>query len=351
MKNVFCTIAFLFLMLSGTRAEDLRKVINLSGTWKFSIGDNMRWADPKFDDTDWDHVRVPSKWEDQGYEGYNGYAWYRKRFTVHEISGDETLFLILGWIDDSEEVYLNGKLIAKNGDFPPDFETAHDKERKLKITDNILKIGQTNTIAIRVYDSYLEGGIKGGNPGIYIDEDEIFLDYKLSGNWKFHLGDNKQWKEENYDDYIWESIKVPGEWEQQGYEGYDGFGWYRINFRLPSTIDDSDLYLSLGKIDDIDYVYLNGELIGTVYELKKDGDYRRNGMEYNARRIYEIPEGLIRQNGMNTIAIRVFDLGHRGGIYQGPVGIMEYHNFKRYYYKYSRPQPFWDYIYENFLED
>ncbi len=33
-----------------------------------------------FDDSKWDKITVPSSWENQGFRGYNGYAWYRVSF-------------------------------------------------------------------------------------------------------------------------------------------------------------------------------------------------------------------------------------------------------------------------------
>ena len=86
---------------------------------------------------------------------------------------------------------------------------------------------------------------------------------------------------------------------------YDGYAWYRVKFRVPQNFATGELYLSLGKIDDIDDVYLNGKFIGSVYDLKKDAEYRRSGWEYNARRLYKIPDGLLNRDGLNIA-------GHKG---------------------------------------
>ena len=58
--------------------------IDLEGNWRFSIGDDTAWASPYFKDNDWEKIKVPAMWEDQGFHGYNGYAWYRKTFDVPE---------------------------------------------------------------------------------------------------------------------------------------------------------------------------------------------------------------------------------------------------------------------------
>ena len=144
--------------------------------------------------------------------------------------------------------------------------------------------------------------------------------------------------------------RYPRNGKTEGYDDYDGYAWYRVKFKLPQNFSTGEYYLSLGKIDDIDDVYLNGKYIGSVYDLKKDGDYKRTGWEYNARRIYKIPEDLLNRDGMNIIAIRVYDGQLGGGIYEGPVGIMSAENYKRYRNKYYTNQSFWDYWYDKFNE-
>jgi beta-galactosidase/beta-glucuronidase len=62
--------------------ETEKQVLNLSGRWKFSLGDEDEWKDEKFNDSNWEKVSVPSSWENQGFHGYDGYAWYRTSFTV-----------------------------------------------------------------------------------------------------------------------------------------------------------------------------------------------------------------------------------------------------------------------------
>jgi hypothetical protein len=346
----FIAITLLSVVLSfSVKAEDLTRIVSLSGEWKFSIGDDITWASPSYNVSDWDHISVPGAWENEGYRDYNGYAWYRRDFVMGSIPANTTLYLMLGRIDDADEVYLNGTIIGKNGKFPPDYETAYSTTRKYTIPVDLLKEEGNNVIAVRVYDSYSEGGIIDGPAGIYYDEDNELLSLNLSGSWKFHTGNNKDWKDAGFNDSDWKTINVPSTWENEGYEGYDGYAWYRLKFKLPANSGTEELYLSLGKIDDVDDVYLNGEYIGSVYDLKKDFEYRRSGWEYNARRIYKIPEEMLSRNGINTLAIKVFDGQGPGGIYEGPIGIMSKENSRKYINKYHSDQPFWDYIYDKFF--
>jgi sialate O-acetylesterase len=351
--HIVKTLALVILFLTTTlvaKGEDLRKIVNLEGYWKFSVGDMQGWYEKNFDDSDWDELRVPGKWEDQGYRDYNGYAWYRRKFRMNNINPDETIYLLLGRIDDVDEVYINGKKLAGMGNFPPDnYVTAYYIDRRYIIPSGYLNINGSNTIAIRVFDEYWDGGILSNPVGIYTDEDNQFLDYRISGQWKFHLGDNKQWKSVTYNDELWTLIDVPSSWEQQGFSDYDGYAWYRKEFTITSNIAKKDLYLSLGKVDDIDYVYLNGEFIGSVYDLKKDHEYKRKGYEYNARRVYKIPGGLLKPNGKNLIAVRVYDATMRGGIFEGPIGFMTEENYERYKRKHYGNRTIWDYLIDEYF--
>ena len=342
---------FIILCLSAS-AEDLRKIVSLSGLWKFSIGDDSKWANPSYDDSGWDQITVPGKWEEQGYNDYNGYAWYRKTFKVNDIPEKTIIYLMLGRIDDADVVYLNGKEIGRNGTFPPNFVTAYDRLRKYVIPADCLKEGSDNVISIKVYDTYADGGIVEGPTGIYYDEDNELLSLNLDGSWKFQTGDNKSWKAPESNDETWKTINVPSTWESQGYEDYDGYAWYRLKFTLPANIDKGELYLSLGKIDDIDDVYLNGEHIGNVYDLRRRS-YYNSGWEYSMRRTYKIPETLLNRNGSNTIAVRVYDGQGLGGIYEGPIGIMtadNYHIYKKKHHSDSFNSfsygSFWRYVFD-----
>jgi hypothetical protein len=349
--RIFALMVLAVLFSISAHAEDLRKIVSLAGYWKFSVGDDIKWASALYDDSKWDQITVPGQWEQQGYDEYNGYAWYRKTFKPGAIPANETIYLMLGRIDDADVVYLNGKVLGKSGNFPPNYETAYNSTRKYVIPAGYLAEDAENVIAVRVYDSYLEGGIVDGPTGLYFDADNDLLNLNLSGKWKFHTGNSKDWRSSDFNDEAWKAINVPSEWENEGYNNYDGYAWYRVKFKVPQHFITGELYLSLGKIDDIDDVYLNGKFIGSVYDLKKDAEYRRSGWEYNARRLYKIPDGILNRNGINTLAIRVYDGQQRGGIYEGPIGIMSAENCRRYRNKHYNNQSFWDFLYDTFTID
>jgi hypothetical protein len=75
-----------------------QSVVSLYGPWRFHVGDNPQWAEPNFDDSQWETVDltptpqatlpgVPipgfvSGWTARGHPGYAGYTWYRIRARI-----------------------------------------------------------------------------------------------------------------------------------------------------------------------------------------------------------------------------------------------------------------------------
>ncbi|GAA0892019.1 hypothetical protein GCM10009122_16980 [Fulvivirga kasyanovii] len=311
-------ISVLVFLLNVSLAQE--RLINLEGRWKFSIGDKLSWADPAYDDSSWETIYAPEIWENQGFHGYDGFAWYRKSFDITNLPDNKSLYLHLGYIDDADEVYLNGKLIGFSGHMPPKFKTAYRAERQYTFPVQYLNRKGPNVIAVRVYDATREGGISGGKLGIYASSYSASLIVDLQGVWSFRK-DNQGYRRED-----WEQIMVPIPWEPQGHEEYDGWATYKKTFTLPAGTSAENLVLVLGKIDDFDRTYLNGKLIGTTRDDRPLG----KSYSYNELRAYTIPAGLIRLNEENTIIIEVEDIGMTGGIWKGPVGITTVTRYYRY---------------------
>lgn len=95
----------------------------------------------------------------------------------------------------------------------------------------------------------------------------------------------------------------------------------------------------MGKIDDIDQVYINGTLVGSTGNFPSRPETEVNtGQEYDAFRGYYIPEGLLKKNQKNVIAVRVLDTGGAGGIYEGPIGILTQTKYIEYWRKIKKPE-------------
>lgn len=101
-------------------------------------------------------------------------------------------------------------------------------------------------------------------------------------------------------------VKLGVAFEQFLRREYDGHVWYRLKFPLPPELENlQKCYLSIGAIDDFDWAYVNGKLVGHTG--------RETPSWWQAPRLYEIPGGLLKP-GENVIAIRVLDEKGEGGI-------------------------------------
>lgn len=130
----------------------------------------------------------------------------------------------------------------------------------------------------------------------------------LNGRWHFradpyNAGVREQWhRRPPPTEGSWQTLQVPGDWEQHGRDGYAGVGWYRRDFELTRPPPAAPLGLCLAGIDDTATVWVNST------ELETDARGSRRFVGSLARAA---------NPGINTIAIRVPDRGVPGGILLG----------------------------------
>jgi cephalosporin-C deacetylase-like acetyl esterase len=141
----------------------------------------------------------------------------------------------------------------------------------------------------------------------------------VPAEWKFLKGDKAEYADSSLNDYWWDNIFPLKKWEDQGHMDYDGYAWYRVKVVVPKSMKRSaykydGLILKLGRIDDADYTYFNGHLVGKTGELPPS-----YVCAYDAPRAYIIPPEMIQWGKKNTIAVRAYDAGGGGGLYGGPV--------------------------------
>lgn len=110
------------------------------------------------------------------------------------------------------------------------------------------------------------------------------------------------WSEENLDERDWAPIQVPSNWESEGYYGMDGVAWYRTHFMLSAQEAARGVTLGLARVDDSDRTWVNGVQVGETVN------------RWNEVRAYRVPPQALHA-GLNTLAVRVEDLGGGGGIH------------------------------------
>lgn len=130
--------------------------VELTGPWKFHVGDDPAWAQPDVDDAGWDAVDMKSPdgedipgWTARGYPGYSGYAWYRLTLNVQDAAHPLALKMPDS-VDDAYQVYVNGQQIGAFGKFTPRHVTAYIAQPRAFALPRGLRNGRV-TIAIRTW--------------------------------------------------------------------------------------------------------------------------------------------------------------------------------------------------------
>jgi len=155
-------------LLSTAGKEGTPETLLLDRTWLFKKGDDPAWKEPDLDIRDWAPIPIGIRWEDAGYQDYDGYGWYRLKFTIPEEWVPGPMVLELGKIDDADATYMNGKLIGTTGKFPPDAERLWYRFRQYTIPQEVVNWAppRENLLAIRVYDGGGSGGFYQVNRGL-----------------------------------------------------------------------------------------------------------------------------------------------------------------------------------------
>jgi alpha-galactosidase len=144
----------------------------------------------------------------------------------------------------------------------------------------------------------------------------------LEKGWKFRQGDSLAWLAPALDETDWKEMSIDRPWEKQGFPNYDGFGWYRMHVTVPSSLKSTSYFkdsirIDLGTIDDGGEVYLNGKMVFKNYTT---GDIH-NGLYGKCVIKLAVNDPIFYWDRSNTFAVRVFDTGGDGGIYDGVFAI------------------------------
>ncbi len=123
------------------------KSIPLTDEWRFfidrdKVGEGQEWFALGYDDSTWATVSVPHTWNVMpGYLDYEGFAWYRRTFTVPAGSEIAHLRLRFEAVFYLARVWLNGQYLGQHegGYTPFEFDISA-----------VAKPGETNVLAVQV---------------------------------------------------------------------------------------------------------------------------------------------------------------------------------------------------------
>ncbi|WP_412986734.1 glycoside hydrolase family 2 TIM barrel-domain containing protein [Pontimicrobium sp. IMCC45349] len=176
----------------------------------------------------------------------------------------------------------------------------------------------------------------------------------LNGDWKFHWVKNpndrpKDFHHINYDDNDWNLIKVPGNWETQGFgnpiylderypfttkwpnvpQDYNPVGTYRKIVNLDKEFLTEDIVLHFEAIKAV-YIYINGQYIGYSQGSKTSAEF-------------DITKYL--NEGENLIALQMYRWTDAS--YLESQDMLRMSGIERGVYLYARPKVFIEDIYAN----
>ncbi|MGC8668491.1 MAG: glycoside hydrolase family 2 TIM barrel-domain containing protein [Chthonomonadales bacterium] len=133
----------------------------------------------------------------------------------------------------------------------------------------------------------------------------------VPGDWRFHSGDNLQWKNPSVPDAEWKVVHLPAHWSDHGDQATHAFGWYRRRIQVPASMLGKPVLLLIGKIDDADETFVNGVKVGGMGSFPP-----AYSSAWQMPRRYVIPANVLKGDGRDVVAIRVYNGEGEGGIYE-----------------------------------
>jgi len=119
-------------------------------------GEAAGWAKPGWDDHGWRSIQAPNTVQSQGLKA-NGVFWFRRNVELPAAWAGQDLELNLGAVDDFDTTYFNGEQVGATG---PETPNAYQLARHYRVPSRLVHPG-ANTIAIRVFDHFGDGGLLG----------------------------------------------------------------------------------------------------------------------------------------------------------------------------------------------
>ncbi|MCC4591191.1 9-O-acetylesterase [Xanthomonas campestris pv. cannae] len=137
------------------------------------------WAAADLDDRDWDRQPLPGLWEQHGYVGMDGVAWYRSTFTLSAAEAKAGAVVGIGPADDADTTYVNGVEVGHTAG-------RYTEPRRYRVPPTALRAG-VNHVAIRILDTGGFGGIPGDAAAFFVQPDGG-QPRSLAGDWQFRPG-------------------------------------------------------------------------------------------------------------------------------------------------------------------
>lgn len=151
----------MFVLLGAPALACERMVSLAEADWRAQRGDDPTWAQVDLDDSDWTRLGPGQSSPDFGSARFDGFLWYRLRFPLDTTRLSQACHILLGRIQETDEVYLNGQRIGGEGRLGThwyDFVSAMRQPRSYPLPPALLRDGE-NLLAVRSFSLYLGTGL------------------------------------------------------------------------------------------------------------------------------------------------------------------------------------------------
>lgn len=148
------------------------QIIYLQDRWRFHPGDDLQWAEPDYDDSEWSVISTNLSEPDLAFIDWEGIGWFRIELRVDETLRAKPVALIVDRHLGASEIYINGEKVYELGRFSesPEQVASFSKEAPIPIVfDN----SEIQVFAVRFInpDYSITGRVMGYN------------------GFRFHIGD------------------------------------------------------------------------------------------------------------------------------------------------------------------
>ena len=153
-------------------------------------------------ETIWHLQTVPNAWRSVptgNLAPVKGYSWYRALVNVPASWEGDQLTIFAEALDDARATTINGQTIGATGTFPPRFRSGLGEPGRYAVEEPAVKFGQTNTIAIRVYQSDPRPNFSVAPPVLLNETDMEAI--RLEGSWQYRPGDDSSWSRATIADF------------------------------------------------------------------------------------------------------------------------------------------------------
>jgi sialate O-acetylesterase len=152
---------------------------------RYQQGEDNSWPSSNLNDEEWNEIDLPRDLQTVGLGDFDGVIWFRKTFAMPEALRGKDLFLRLGYIDDFDEVWINGQSIGRTSDV--------NTWRSYPVSASLFNELGPNTIAVKILHKSGHGGLveeRKDKFGLSQSRYEILdTDLSLTVNWKYRAAE------------------------------------------------------------------------------------------------------------------------------------------------------------------